>query len=419
MNIDQEEIQDVKLQALIDEVDQKSSQLAEMTADLEMKCEELKTLNQLPLEKDLMPPAIIKSDKNRTYSLAKFVLAAADSNKSNAGYEMEMSQECAIKSGKPSDTLMIPFQYLTKAAQNTITPPDENGNDLGSSLANPILAGGLYTEALGAFLPNAIAGRLGVQTIQAGRTNLVRVPRLVKPLVPSWIARDAGLPNSDALFDSLEAKPHSAGLIATLYRSALNDTNPALEGLIANEILKSLSSCIDDAILGSIAPEENAPLGILGEIFDSVNNLGDISTAAELLAILKGNQVMNDQERVRLLAGFNYNLWASQQSMSATMTQVPFLENGQIRGGFCDTVLTAKMDRYESVDSATKKTSIPIICGDFSYLTMILFGEGLEIQANGMAKEVFQRAAIWLRGIVDLDVVVRDPLRFQMASITV
>lgn len=391
-------------------------ELVKKTAQLEALTIEVENLTNLNTEQP-MTAAIIKSDKTRQYSLAKFILGLSDpQSKSNAGYEFEISQETAIKSGRSSDTPMIPFFALK--GQNTTTAANTDGNDLGSSLATPIMADGLFTTALGASFNNAIAPKLGIQTVQAPRTNVLKVPRLTSPLIPSWVARDTALSDSDALFDTIEATPKTVGLIATILRSALLDTSPAMEQIIANEILRSVSSAMDDSILGALTPSANAPKGIYNELSGSVNDLGSLTTVAEVLAMLRANQMINDSKEVKILGGYGFNLWASQQSISPTLAQVPLMsETGQLRGNFADLILSSKMDAFQTVDE-DEAAVIPFICGDWSYITQVLFGQGLEVSVNPFAQDVYKKGGILMRGILDLDVVIRDPLRFSLASVT-
>jgi HK97 family phage prohead protease len=368
-----------------------------------------------------MSASIIKSDKSRQYSLSKFLLGLADPQaRSDAGFEFEISQELARKAGKSSSVAMIPFSALrTKgvadpAPQDTITAPDQHGQDLGQSLATPSMDASLYTLVTSAEYKQAVAGRIGVSTVQAPRTNVLKVPRLVKPLSPTWVARDADLVNGDAYFDSVDAKPHTLGIVTQINRSALIDTNPEMESIIANEIIKSITAGLDSAIIGAESPEANAPEGIYNRLKDMASDFGTVETAQDVLNVIKLAQVANDSDVVKMLTGYGFNVWASEQAMSETLTQTPFMiENGQLRGGFTDIVTSAKMDYITTDDT------VPFIVGDFSYLNMILFGQGLEVMVNPYAEGVYQKGAILMRGILDCDMIIRDEMRFFMGRVAV
>lgn len=376
-----------------------------------------KTESNINQEKS-MSASIIKSDKSREYSLSKFLLGLADPQaRSDAGYEFEVSQELARKSGKSASSAMIPFSALRTKAQDTVTAPTatpsgEAFQDVGQSLATPMMDSSLYTLVGTAQYKRAIAGRLGVSTVQAPRTNVLKVPRLVQPLNPAWVARDADLVNGSAYFDSVDAKPHTLGIVTQINRSALIDTNPAMESIIAEEIIKSITAGLDSAIIGADSLDANAPQGLYNRLKGMISDFGTVATAQEVLNIIKQAQVANDSDIVKMLTGYGFNVWASEQAMSSTLNQTPLMvENGGLRGGFADIVTSAKMDLLTTDDT------VPFIIGDFSYLNLIMFGQGLEVMVNPYAEGVYQKGAILMRGIVDCDMIIRDDSRFFMGAV--
>ena len=112
--------------------DQEVSELQALTTAIENLADEIAALaasNTPPADADtstqgakaMTGPAIIKSDKNRVFNTNKFLLALADRQFNEVGYELEMSRECAIKSGKDASVVMLPWGALTKA--RTASPP--------------------------------------------------------------------------------------------------------------------------------------------------------------------------------------------------------------------------------------------------------------------------------------------------------
>jgi hypothetical protein len=71
------------------------------------------------------------------------------------------------------------------------------------------------------------------------------------------------------------------------------------------------------------------------------------------------------------------------------------------------------------MDLLTTDDTVPFIVGDFSYLNMILFGQGLEVMVNPYAEGVYQKGAILMRGILDCDLIIRDDSRFFMGNVAV
>ena len=78
----------------------------------------------------------------------------------------------------------------------------------------------LFFRADDALVGPRIAAALGVSTI-VGTEEKLHVSKLTGTITPTWIARDADVPDSDAAFDAVEVVPKSIGTNVLIKRSAL------------------------------------------------------------------------------------------------------------------------------------------------------------------------------------------------------
>lgn len=368
-----------------------------------------------------MAPALIKSEKQHSYSLNRYIAGLADpQSRQKAGYEMEVGQEIARLSGKSAGTPMIPWAALTKALptqQDTITPA-ENGVDIGASLGLPRTAVDLFTTTSGALFKQTVAGRAGVMHYQAPRTSEVQIPRMVDPLKPTWVARDTDLSNASATFDTISAKPKTCGVIAEVRRSALLDTAPEMEGLISAHLADAVRSAMDDAVIGSKVAVPNAPVGLLAQIAAAGLDAGAVTSARDLMDMIRTVLLNEDGQRNVILSGNGFVTWGRTTPMSTTLNQVPLLNANGVAFDSVSVVSTPKLDQYEAHAAGEASENIPFVIGPTNLATLCMFGAGMEISVNPYADSVYAKGAILVRGIVDMDFVVRDVSRFRSGFVT-
>ena len=371
-------------------------------------------------EKSVNAPAL-HLKKQAPYSLPKFLLALADPTaRADAGYEFEMSQEAARLSKKSTSTPMIPWGvFNTKAAQDTITAPS-GGTDLGMSLAQPANHEDLFTVTAN-FLQSA-AGQLGVPIYQAPLGSF-KVPRLVQPIVPAWVARDADVPTDDARFDALDAVPHTLGAVVQINRSALIDTAPPMQDIIQQELWNAVLNALDQALLGAPTPDEDQPLGLYNAIAAAATwDYGAFATPLELLTALAETADRSSGEVQAMIASRRFQVWARTTAMSATLTATPLLPSadGKLMDGL-NQVWNGRMTAFNA-DGTPAPTPPAVnnhaIFGPFaSHVMTVLFGGGIELAVNPYASTVYAKGAILVRCMTDADILCRDINRFGMGFV--
>jgi hypothetical protein len=358
-----------------------------------------------------MGPSIVRSkSEQNSYSLNRFMLGLSDPLMAkNAGFEFEVSRELARLSGKSSDAAMIPWAALATKSQETLTTGTPNP---GASLATPVAANELFTITAAAVFKSSIAARAGIQFHQAPTTSEMLIPRMVSGLKADFVARDTNLGESTAMFDTVSATPKTVGGLARVMRSALVDTNPAMEALVVAELRKAISDAIDSAVLGGRA-NANAPEGLL----DLIAAGAPIASHADLMKAIRTAQVTDDTAQLAILTGIGFQTWASQQAVSPTLALSPaFIDGVLVSAPGVSIVASAKLD----LDATGVMTStIPVLLGDTRFCHVVNFGAGIEVGVNPYGQTDWARGSILARTIADIDFVCTDVSRWSRGDVTV
>ena len=376
---------------------------------------------ELPPEKEqqTMNAPAIHTRKQEPYSLSKFILGLSDPTaRQDAGFEFEMSQEAARISGKSSSTPMVPFGAIAKA-QDTITAPS-GGSDLGMSLATPQSMDDLFTVAQSASFLQSAAGMLGVGIYNAPKGEF-KVPRMVTPIVPAWVARDADVPTVDGRFDALDMKPHTLGAVTQINRSALIDTAPPMQNVISDAIWAAVLNALDNAMLGAVTPDADQPDGLYTLVQGTATDFDDFVDPLGLLTSLAAIADLTQGEAQAMIASHRFQAWARTTAMSATLTATPVLAdpNSALMAGMKQ-CWSGRMTAFNAGGTAPTPPAVNnwAFFGPFaSHVLTVLFGGGVELAVNPYASTVYSKGAILVRCMTDADILVRDAGKFGIGFI--
>lgn len=347
--------------------------------------------------------------EQENYSVSRFLLGLADPMQAkHAGFEFEVSRELARLSGKSADSAMIPYAALAqKTAQDSLTTGNPN---VGASLALPVSDPSMFLATSAATFKNSIAARAGINFHAAPSTSEYKIPRMVESVVANWVQRDTALQETNAMFDTVSATPHTVGGLTRIMRSALLDCRPDMEQLIVGELRKAINDAIDSAVLGGKGAS-NAPKGLL----DLIITTGPIADAQDLLELIRQQKVTDDNGALALLTGFGFNQWAMSRPISSSLNQVPLMQGGAINGnGDVRIVDSAKLD----LDATGAVASdIPVLLGQTAYCHLVTFG-GVEVAVNPYSESDWNRGSLLCRTIADIDFLCTDASRWTRGEVT-
>ena len=234
----------------------------------------------------------LSNKENRDYSIVKAIKAMTTGNWSGAELEKEASDEITRKTGKTPRGIFIPSDLRWK--RDLIQGVAGDGGNL---VATNLLAGS-FIEALRANMVVKQAGALFL----SGLVGEVAIPAQNAVNSASWVAENAAVTEVNTTYRQVTMAPKTLGTFTDISRHLMHQSTPAIETIVRNDIIKTLSNEVDKkAIQGD--GTSNTPTGILstsgiGAVAMGTN--GDQGTWAKVVETWK--EVATDNANIGALA---------------------------------------------------------------------------------------------------------------------
>ena len=194
----------------------------------------------------------LSNKESRDYSLVKAIKAMATGNWSGAELEKEASDEISRKTGKTPKGVYVPtdVRWTRDLIQGS-------AGDGGNLVATNLLSGS-FIEALRARMVVKQAGALFL----SGLVGDVAIPAQNAVNSASWVGENSAVTEVNPTYRQVTMAPKTLGTFTDISRHLMHQSTPAIETIVRNDILKTLSSEVDkQAIQGS--GSSNKPTGIL------------------------------------------------------------------------------------------------------------------------------------------------------------
>jgi len=194
----------------------------------------------------------LSNKETRDYSIVKAIKAMATGNWSGAELEKEASDDIARTTGKTPRGIFIPSDLRWKRDLIQGTAGD------GGNLVATNLLSGSFIEALRANMVIKQAGALFL----SGLVGEVAIPAQNAVNSASWVAENAAVTEVNTTYRQVTMSPKTLGTFTDISRHLMHQSTPAIETIVRNDIIKTLSSEVDKkAIQGD--GTSNTPTGIL------------------------------------------------------------------------------------------------------------------------------------------------------------
>ena len=194
----------------------------------------------------------LSNKEARDFSIVKAIKAMTTGNWSGAELEKEASDEIARKTGKSPKGIFIPSDLRWK--RDLISGASGDG---GALVATNLLSGS-FIEALRANMVVKQAGALFL----SGLVGEVAIPAQNAVNSASWVAENAAVSEVNPTYRQVTMAPKTLGTFTDISRHLMHQSTPAIETIVRNDIIKSLSNEVDKkAIQGD--GTSNTPTGIL------------------------------------------------------------------------------------------------------------------------------------------------------------
>lgn len=325
--------------------------------------------NDKPLE---TPAAVVdvSPKERREYSLIRAIKAHVANDWRDAGYEREISDEIARRSGKEARGFYVPANINWGQRDQTVGTNSQGGFLVGTDhMADQ------FIEALYARLT---VGSLGARIMQ-GLKGDISIPKLATSVSNSaWVAEGGAPSEGAAVFSQVTMAPKTVAAYLDVSRKLMIQSDPSVEQMLRNDVLNTFARKIDEVVIEGGG--SNEPTGIIGNGSTNVVAIGTNGgavTYAKVVDLIKEVEVDN--------AVINSTAFLTNPKVIAALRTVSKQASG-VEGNFImdadGTVLGTRVASSTLVPSDLSKgtgTNLSaLIYGDFSQ-AMIGFWSGVDV----------------------------------------
>ena len=405
-------------------------ELAKTAEDSGMPIEEarakaLEEIRKRPVE--TVSPVEMSEKEQCDYQITAGIrsLLTGDWSSRESGYVRELSREVEKKGHKRSTekSFFVPFSALSERATYVAATANVGGNIVATDLLASDFIEALRNQSV-MLGPNGA----GVRTIN-GLVGDVAIPRRSGVGSTYWLSNETtAITFSNSTFDQITLSPKNLAAIQKHSRQILLQGTPGIEQLIRDDLRDGLQLEMDRAILNG-SGSSGQPTGIMNT--GSINSVaigtnGGALTMDKVVdletAIMEDNGAVNTGA-VKYIT--NAKVVGSLKKLKTSGGEYLYNQDLQAigRGGTPATlngwgVLSSNQVPANLTKGSSSGVCSALVYGDFSQCIVGTWGGGLEITVGEDADD-FSKNLTSIRGIMTLDVAVRNPVSFgKIADIT-
>jgi len=400
----------------------KETLITEGTSIEETRKIALERINAKPVE--TVAPVELNEKEQCDYEISAGIrsLLTGDWSSREAGYVRELSRDVELKGHKRSTekSFFVPFTALSERATYVAGTANVGGNLVATDLLS-----GSFIDAL---RNQSVMLNAGVRTIN-GLVGDVAIPRQSGVGSTYWLSSETtAITFSNSTFDQVTMSPKNLAAIQKHSRQVLLQGTPGIEQLIRDDLRDGLQEAMDLSILNG-SGSSGQPTGIMGT--SGINSVaigtnGGAITMDKVVdletAVMEDNGAVNTGT-VKYIT--NAKVVGALKKLKTSGGEYLYNQDLQAigRGGTPATLNGWGVLSSNQVPSNLTKGSSSGVCsalvyGDFSQAIVGFWGGGLEITV-GEDQDDFSKALTSIRGIMTLDVAVRNPVSFgTIADIT-
>lgn len=380
--------------------------LEEVTKDLLTMKEKSGDLNSMPASR-----IGLTGQETRQFSLSRAILAASSKNWNNAGFELECSRAVAQKLNKVVDEhkFYVPFEVIERPLDGAVR---DYLSSLGRSDRRDLTvatagAGGylVATDNVGfiEMLRNrSVAFRMGARRL-SGLVGSVTVPRQSAAATAVWLANEAStITESQQTFVQMALTPKSVGAYTEISRQLLLQSSPGAEGIVTDDLAQVVSTAVDLAVLNG-SGASGQPLGIIGTA-----GIGSVTgTSLAAAGVLEFQTDVASSNVTPIRPGY-----VTTPAVAGLLMVRPELPSTGTTRLWTGNVWDGALFGLGAMTS-NQMPSANMLFGDWQEVVVAEWGV-LEVDVNPYAN--FQAGIIGVRAIYSMDVGVRRPFAFSLAT---
>lgn len=322
--------------------------------------------------------------QKREYSISRAIIAQADGDWRNAGFERECHDEIEKRLNRPSSGFFVPNDI-----QNHRDLSVAGGGTAGGYLVSTDHMPQSFIELLRSKMLMLKAG-VRVMSDLVGNPS---IPRQDGASTGYWISEGQPPTKSQLTLGQLQMSPKTCGARTEFTRQLLIQSAPSIDQLVKSDIAEVLARTVDAAIING-SGSNGEPTGFLNTTgVSAISKVGSDFAWADAVAFNTAFRNSNAPGTPSWLANPTVLGVLETRPKIGSTFPVYLLENGKLNGF--------------GIDYSTAFPSSTITFGDYS--TIILGEWGiLEIEANKYGS-TFGAGGIEVRGLHMVDVAVRYP----------
>jgi HK97 family phage major capsid protein len=319
------------------------------------------------------------------------VIRAKMEGRALSGAAAEYQQETERRTGRKAEGVFIPLSAIEQRSVNTTTTA--------AALVGTDHRADQYIEP---FRNSLLARKLGVRVLPGLEGN-VSIPKYGTGTTVGWVAENGTLPSGGLVPVNVTLAPKHAGGITEMSRQLIQQSSPAAEQLVRDDLSAMLAQAIDSAIIKGGATNE--PIGVLATVGIQTANLATMSWA-NILAMLQKLDIANTSA-ANIVASMKVKA-KLQGTLKAAGIAGYIMEGGKV----------GDLPAYFS-NQVAEKTGSPntgkVIAGDWSQVLLGIWSE-VDILVNPFDSTAYARGGVLVRAMTTCDIAVRHPEAFVFAE---
>lgn len=334
----------------------------------------------------------------RSYSITRAMRGASIGRLD--GYEAEMSQEIARRSGKPPDGFYLPHAVLIGPREQRagMTVTGDSGAYGGNNVGTEIMG---FIDAL---RPMLAVARMGA-TVMSGLSSNVGIPRHVAASTASWKSEVAAHDEQSQEIEQLQLTPKRIGAWSKFSKTLIAQSTPDVEAFVRQDLMAAIATGFDSAAINGTGADDQ-PRGILatsgiGSVAGGTNGLAP--TWAHLVGLVAAVANVNAAGG---RSGFLINTKTEaklRSTIKVTDGELHILEEGQT------SLVGNPWLASNNVPSNLTKGSASAICsaiifGDWTQLILASFGDGVDMIVDPFTLATTSQTRVVVNALCDVGV---------------
>ena len=354
-------------------------------------------------------PVDIKPKEQQRYSFLKALNASSRGDWAGAGFEAEMSQEMAHKSGKQPQGFFVPdyawrSDFYNGKRELTVGTAAEGGYFAPSQQ--------LGSEWIGALRAKMVLSELGMRTM-SGLTTKIQIPKIAGASA-GFVAESGAVGDNTQATSQITMQARTLGARSSISRQLTLQSDPSIEQIVRDDLVSAIASKIQD--VGISGGGSNEPSGILAvsgtNVGATMGTNGGAPTWASVTGCVKEVEVDNAIVNENTLA-FLTN--PKVKSKMANTPKVASTDSVMILEAPYDNLYGYQIKFTTDVPSDLTKgnqsASSALIFGDFSQLIMGSWGNSPDVLVDPYSSST--DGTIQIIVFSEIDLAVRNAVSFS------